>query len=71
MDPLTVAYLALQVLDKSLDIFKIILTDIPQARRTQAWEDWYKAWDPIMELIRARGLPLPELPTQPTKKVTP
>lgn len=30
-----------QIILTSLQIFKIILEDIPKERREQAWKDWY------------------------------
>ena len=49
VDPVTAA---LQVLRLALEIFKIILEDIPKDRREQAWTDWYKFWDPVFAKLR-------------------
>lgn len=45
MDPLT---LALTALNTGLEIFKLILTDIPVAERQKAWQDWFDFWRPIL-----------------------
>ena len=53
MDPVTQA---LGVIRLALEIFKMILEDIPKERREQAWRDWYATWDPIFAQIRGKAV---------------
>lgn len=49
MDPVM---LTLTAVNTALRIFEVVLEDIPKERRMQAWEDWYRFWDPILAPLR-------------------
>ena len=52
MDPVT---LSLECLSKGMDIFKIILEDIPKENRAQAWKDWYEFWHSVYAGLASIG----------------
>lgn len=46
--------MALQALNTGLEIFKIILEDIPKNERAKAWQDWFDFWRPILAEVQKK-----------------
>jgi hypothetical protein len=47
MDPIT---LWLSVLNNGLQIWLIILNDIPKERRAEGWERFFAFWDTVLKM---------------------
>ena len=52
MDPIT---MALSCMKTGLEIFKIVIEDIPKENRAQAWKDWYDFWHGVYAKLDLLG----------------